>query len=472
MSESANPSDPAPAEPVGSEPIPAEPVPAQSIPADAAAAAAVAPPILEPVALPERLAAVDVLRGVAVLGILILNIYAFAMPMAAYFNPLVWGGDRSADLWTWIVNHLLFDQKMMTIFSMLFGAGLVLLDRRFAARGTRLGRTFYRRVLVLLAFGLLHAYLFWFGDILYNYAICGLLLYLFRRMAPRRLIAIGAALIVVAALMWTAMGGFFMLARQSARKAAAARAAGRTPTKFQESMEKTWPEIRQEFEPPAAELQRQIQVYRGSYGGIFRERLPQVVRMQIFMTLMYFNWRLLGLMLIGMALMKLEVFSGRRSPAFYRRLMLAGYGMGLPLVAAGMWDLLRTRFDFIHSFLVAGHFNEVGSLLVALGHVGLVMRLYQAGFWSALQARLAAVGRMALTNYLMQTLIATTIFYGYGLGLFGSVTRFPQMGFVLGIWALQLWYSPLWLKRFRFGPGEWIWRWLTYGRRPPMRVAE
>jgi len=150
--------------------------------------------------------------------------------------------------------------------------------------------------------------------------------------------------------------------------------------------------------------------------------------------------------------------------------MLAGYGLGFPLVGLGMWDLFRTRFDFIHSFLVAGHFNGVGSLLVALGHVGLVMRLYQAGVLSALQRRLAAVGRMALTNYLAQTIIATTIFYGYGFGLFGSVSRFPLMGFVVAIWAVQLWYSPLWLKRFRFGPAEWLWRWLTYGRRPPLRL--
>jgi len=165
------------------------------------------------------------------------------------------------------------------------------------------------------------------------------------------------------------------------------------------------------------------------------------------------------------------VFSARRSPAFYRRLMLVGYGLGFPLVGVGMWDLFRTRFEFVHSIIVSGHFNEAGSLLVALGHVALIMQLYQAGVWPALQARLAAVGRMALTNYLAQTVIATTIFYGYGFGLFGAVSRFPLMGFVVAIWAVQLWYSPLWLKRFRFGPAEWLWRWLTYGRRPPMRLG-
>jgi uncharacterized protein len=444
-----------------------EPVPDAVAPAPARPAA---PIPLEPVAAPERLAAVDVLRGVALLGILVMNIYAFALPSAAYFNPLVWGGDRGADIWTWIVTHLLFDQKMMTIFSMLFGAGLVLLDQRSAARGAKLGGVYYRRVLVLLAFGLLHAYLLWYGDILYNYAVCGLLLYLFRRVRPRWLIAVGAGLIVAAALSYTAMGGFFTLARQSAGEAAAARAAGRTPTEFQQEMEKTWPEIEAEFNPSPAELQRQIQVHRGPWSGIFVDRLKLVLQIQIFMTLMYLTWRLGGIMLVGMALMKLDVFSARRYPAFYRRLMLVGYGLGFPLVGLGMWDLFRTRFDFVHEFLVGGHYNEVGSLLVALGHVGLIMRLYQAGVWSALQARLAAVGRMALTNYLAQTVIATTIFYGYGFGLFGAVTRFPLMGFVVAIWAVQLWYSPLWLKHFRFGPAEWLWRWLTYGRRPSMRL--
>ncbi|HOB54536.1 MAG TPA: DUF418 domain-containing protein [Acidobacteriota bacterium] len=460
MSESAQPTGDA-------VPAPGEPIPDAVAPAPAPPAA---PTRLEPVAAPERLAAVDVLRGVALLGILVMNIYAFAMPTMAYMNPLVWGGNTGADMWTWIVTHLLFDQKMMTIFSMLFGAGLVLLDQRSAARGAKLGGVFYRRVLVLLGFGLLHAYLLWYGDILYNYALCGMLLFLFRRVRPRWLIAVGAAAIVAAALTYSATGGFFMLARKTAHEAAAARAAGRTPTEFQQAMEKTWPELQLEFEPTPAELQRQIQVYRGSWVGIFLDRLPLVLQIQIFMTLMVLTWRLGGIMLIGMALMKLEVFSARRSPAFYHRLMLAGYGLGFPLVGLGMWDLFRTRFDFIHSFLVAGHFNGVGSLLVALGHVGLVMRLYQAGFWPALQARLAAVGRMALTNYLAQTIIATTIFYGYGFGLFGSVSRFPLMGFVVAIWAVQLWYSPLWLRHFRFGPAEWLWRWLTYGRRPPLRL--
>ncbi len=460
MSESAQPTDDA-------VPAPGEPIPDAVAPAPAPP---VAPTRLEPVAAPERLAAVDVLRGVALLGILVMNIYAFALPMAAYFNPLVWGGNTGADMWTWIVTHLLFDQKMMTIFSMLFGAGLVLLDQRSAARGAKLGGVFYRRVLVLLAFGLLHAYLLWYGDILYNYAVCGLLLFLFRRVSPRWLIAVGAALILVAMLSYTAMGGFFMLARKTAQEAATVQAAGRTPTEFQKAMGETWPELQQQFEPSPAELQRQIQVHRGPWSGLFVERAPNVLQMQIFMTLMYFTWRLGGIMLIGMALMKLDVFSARRSPGFYRRLMLVGYGLGFPLVGVGMWDLFRTRFDFVHEFLVTGHFNELGSLLVALGHVGLIMRLYQAGVLSALQRRLAAVGRMALTNYLAQTVIATTIFYGYGFGLFGSVSRFHLMGFVVAIWAVQLWYSPLWLRHFRFGPAEWLWRWLTYGRRPPLRL--
>jgi len=456
MSEPANPVDGAPPAPL--EPAPVEPAPAPT-------------PTLGPVAAPERLAAVDVLRGVAVLGILAMNIYAFALPMAAYMNPLVWGGNTGADIWTWIVTHVLFDEKMMTIFSMLFGAGLVLLDQRSAARGAKLGGVFYRRILVLLAFGLLHGYLLWMGDILYNYAVCGLLLFLFRRVRPRALIATGVGLIVVAALAWTGMGGFFTLARATAAEAAAARAAGRPLTKFQEEMEKTWPEIRRQFEPSPAELQRDLQVHRGAYGGIVRDRASHVFQMQTFMTLSYLLWRLGGIMLIGMALMKLEVFSARRSPAFYRRLMLVGYGLGFPLVGVGMWDLFRTRFEFVHSIIVSGHFNEAGSLLVALGHVALIMQLYQAGVWPALQTRLAAVGRMALTNYLAQTVIATTIFYGYGFGLFGAVSRFPLMGFVVAIWAVQLWYSPLWLKRFRFGPAEWLWRWLTYGRRPPMRLG-
>jgi len=142
----------------------------------------------------------------------------------------------------------------------------------------------------------------------------------------------------------------------------------------------------------------------------------------------------------------------------------------LPLVAAGAYGKIRHNFDVVYLFAGGMAFNDAGSILVALGHVGALILVYQAGAAAWLTRRLAAVGRMALSNYLMHTIIRTTLFYGYGFGLFGRLDRVQLLGVVVAIWAIQLWLSPIWLKSFRFGPAEWLWRSLTYGKAQPMQV--
>jgi len=170
-------------------------------------------------------------------------------------------------------------------------------------------------------------------------------------------------------------------------------------------------------------------------------------------------------MLVGMGLMKLGVFSARRPQSFYARCVLLGYGIGLPLVVHSARTLYAHEFDFIYAFKVGNYFNYLGSLAVAMGHVGVIMLVYQSGVLPRLRRWLAQVGRMALTNYLLQSVICTLFFYGYGFGFFGRLNRVGQMGVVLAIWILLLVISPLWMSRFRFGPAEWCWRFLTYGRR-------
>ena len=174
-------------------------------------------------------------------------------------------------------------------------------------------------------------------------------------------------------------------------------------------------------------------------------------------------------MLIGMALMKLGVFSAARSEVFYRRLAAIGYGVGLPVVVVSCFQLAENRWDALYMQQQGLHWNTVGGVLVSLGHVAIVMLICRHRGWPPLQARLEAVGRMALSNYLLHSFVLTTVFYGYGLGLYGQVDRPLQLVLVLAMWALQLWWSPLWLERYRFGPAEWLWRSLTYRRRQPMR---
>jgi uncharacterized protein len=175
------------------------------------------------------------------------------------------------------------------------------------------------------------------------------------------------------------------------------------------------------------------------------------------------------MMVLGQALMKWGVITGTKTNRFYLSMALAGYVIGFPLVWIGMQQLEAIQFAVPERFSL-DLYNYFGSIAVALGHVGLILwllRVYPGSPWFG---RLAAVGRMALTNYLMQSVICTTLFYGYGFNLFGRLNYAWQLLVVVAVWALQLIVSPWWLRHFQFGPVEWLWRWLTYGTRPPMRL--
>jgi len=399
-----------------------------------------------------------------------MNIYAFELPFAAYKNPLPWGGATGLNLGTWYVTHLLCDLKFMALFSMLFGAGLVLMTGRVKTSGQRFAGVYYRRIFWLLVIGMIHAYFLWFGDILVPYAVCGLLLYLFRRRSGRFLIIFGLVVLLLGAMIRTGGGIQLEHFRQTSFEAEAALSAGQPLTQEQEIFSDIWRELKSTFEPSPEEIREDIDAYQGGYIEGFNNRAPMVLMMQTQAMVFMFIWRIGGLMLLGMGLMKLGVFSGQRSTRFYASLVVAGYGLGLPLIGYGATEMWRHGFDFVYSFQIGGHYNYFGSLLVAGGHIGTVMLICKSRFFARLKLRLSAVGRMALSNYLMHTVICTTIFYGYGLGLFGQIDRFPLMAFVVAIWILQLYVSPIWLRHFLFGPAEWLWRTLTYWRRQPMRL--
>ena len=230
-----------------------------------------------------------------------------------------------------------------------------------------------------------------------------------------------------------------------------------------------WEVSRQFMAPTEEDMQVDIDVHKGGYLGIVEHRAPTVLMMQVFVTLIFGIWRVGALMMIGMAMMKLGVFSGERSVSFYRKMMIAGYAIGLPMTIFSAGDMYAHQFDPLYVMRVGGIANYWGSVIVAFGHIGLVMLIVKTGALKKLMARFEAVGRMALTNYLMHSVILTTVFYGYGFGLYGSIPRFWQMGFVVAVISLQLLLSPWWLNRYRFGPVEWLWRSLTYWKRQRFR---
>jgi uncharacterized protein len=404
---------------------------------------------------------------VAILGILVMNIYGFAMPFSAYANPLLMGGTDILNIGTWFFTHILFDQKFMSIFAVLFGAGIVLMTGRAAEKGAKFGRIFYRRQFWLIIIGALHGYLIWFGDILFLYAVIGMLAYLFRNRRPRTLIIIACCLLPIYLFMSYGIGFSMQKFQGKAAQVQVLIEAGEEVSDAQQKTLDGWDAQRSMMAPDTDTIQKDVDTHLGGYVEIAVNRAPLVLSLQMFLVFSQ-GWRVLALMLLGMALMKRGVLSAERSASFYRKMMLICYGVGLPLTIYSAFDLYAHDFNALYLFLSGSIPNYFGSIIVGLGHVGLVMLLIKGGLMQKLLQRFAAVGRMALSNYLMHSIILTTVFYGYGLGLYGSISRFGQMGFVVAVIALQLLLSPWWLARYRFGPLEWLWRSLTYWKRQPM----
>lgn len=423
-----------------------------------------------PVSASERFNSIDTLRGIAVLGILVMNIYGFAMPMAAYSNPLAYGGTEWFNIGTWYFTHLFFDQKFMTIFSILFGAGLVMMSTRADARGVKYAGIWYRRNFWLLLIGALHGYLIWFGDILFSYALMGMLIFPLRKRKPRRLIIVACLMLPVAPLFSYAGGVYVDKLQVSVAAIEQVQDSGAALSEEQATTLEEWEAMSVFMGPPEEQVRRDIEAYgSNSYADIVVHRAPMVIGMQTQGIVAFLLWRVGGLMLIGMALMKLSVLSAERSIAFYRKMMLAGYGIGLPIMLYSIYFVTAHQWDHIFMFRIGMLPNYIGSIFVALGHIAVVMLVVKTGVLTKLMRRFAAVGRMAFTNYLLHSIILTTVFYGYGFGLYGQVPRLWQMAFVVVVIGLQMIVSPLWLRHYRFGPAEWLWRSLTYWRLQPMR---
>ena len=401
--------------------------------------------LLGPTAEPERISSLDTLRGLALLGILVMNVQSFSMPVSAYVNPTNYGDLRGINFAVWHTSHLLFDQKFLSVFSMMFGAGIALMTSRVVERGERPARLHYRRMLWLLLFGLLHSYLLWYGDILVLYALCGMLVYPARKWKPRRLLIVAAALLAVGSLI-NLLFGLSM---------------------------PYWPreqvtEVAKMWQPPPEKINAELQAYHGGWLKQMEHRVPTALQFQVFPTL-FLIWKPAGLMLVGMAFYKTGVLAAQASRAVYAWMVAAGVVVGLPLVGYGVHRNFAAGWTMRYSMSFGTQWNYWGSLLVACAWMGALMLICKSGAWQGLRSRLAAVGRMAFTNYLLQTLLCTAVFYGHGFGWFGSAERWQQALVVVGVWAFQLIASPLWLRHFDFGPLEWLWRSLTYRARPPFR---
>ena len=389
----------------------------------------------------ERIVGLDALRGVALLGILVINVWVFSMPETTLLNPTVYGDFSGANYWAWVVSHVFAQNTFITLFSALFGAGILLFVESKAEKGQPAVRLHYRRTAILIGIGLLHAYLLWYGDILVAYGFSALLLIVAREFDAPKLAAIGGVLVLF-------VPALELLAALTVGGGA----------------------ITGQWAPTEAALRQEVATYRSGWLEQFDHRAPTAFERQTTGFIGGSFWQVGGTMLLGMALYRWGVMTGERSSALYQRMIALG-AVGLVIVASGVVYIEANDWS-ADAALFWRQFNYVGSFLVAGGYLGVVM-LYARRRPDGLATRaFAAVGRTAFTNYLLQTVVATTIFYGHGFGLFGSVSRVEQLGIVVAIWAVQVPLSMLWLRYCRFGPVEWVWRTLTYGERQPLRAGE
>ncbi len=469
-----------------------------------------APPSpLAPVTESSRIDAIDAVRGFALLGIFMVNIGMHGDAFGLYFDPMPPAGSSGSDRVVHYFVKVFCEGKFYPLFSLLFGIGLALQWQRARAAGRRLLGTGLRRLAVLSLFGLAHGLLLWYGDILFIYSIAGLLLLLLIDARPRTLAIVGACLMGVCALAGTGLGTLGALETLSREREAAAVAqveteasaqsgaadesdadasdhslttedaapADETPDEADSGPKTPIERALAVFQDPSQMqgvggplsspvwLEAETEAYRdGPYGQALFFRVVTFASMLVFCALGFW-WNVAAMLLFGAAMLKAGLFEPRNAH-WHRRFVVVGLFLGIP---AGLLHAFLPVIAPPWVYMVAGNvLVMVGGPLLSIGYLGVITLIVRSGAARAATDAIAKVGRMALTNYLMQTVISTGIFYWWGLGLFGETTKTERVGIVLGIYAAQVVFSVAWLRFFRFGPMEWVWRSLTYLRPQPM----
>ncbi len=387
----------------------------------------------------ERIQSLDILRGVAVLGILVMNIQSFSMISAAYINPSAFGDLTGLNKTVWLLSHLLADQKFISIFSMIFGAGILLFVEHVEQKGYIPARFYFRRLFWLFTFGLIHGYLFWHGDILVAFAACGALAFLLRRISPWVLLPLGLIIFFVPSFNYWLFGRSMEL----------------WPPEATNRLNEIWA-------PGTESINAEINLLTGSFSEQLVWRIPETFKMESFIFLVWYGWRIFAMMLLGMSFFKLGLLSGNLSKKIYVIMIVVALPIGFALTMIGVNKNFAHDWSMEYSMFFGWQWNYYGSLFVALGYLAIILL-----FSKYIKMKLLAnVGRLAFTNYILMTLICTTIFYGHGFGMYGTVDRIWQMEAVLVIWIVILLFSHFWTKQFYYGPIEWVWRFLTYGNKP------
>ena len=415
----------------------------------------------------DRIESLDVLRGFALLGILLVNIVAFGLVSSAFLDPGIYltpvGG---IDYYVWAFVELSSEGAMRTLFSILFGAGVVLFVTGSTAKS---GWLHYRRNFWLLVFGLINVYIFlWPGDILVTYALSGFVLWFVRNWKARSLLILATFLILIGSLQNFAMKSTLEIARDAAEEMKISISKGEDLDEETAEWAQGWIEYEEDNQAERDDIPNELKKRTSSYASAYEYNLKKADEMIYFVLPFFLFLDALMMMVIGMALFKLGILDGGREIRFYMKMMCIGFLVGFSINAYEVLQITNSNMDIIETnpyFRFTYHF---GRLFMGLGYLGLILLVIKKEKLESLRFRLACVGRMALTNYLMHSVIALFIFSGAGLGLLGKFSWSQLYLVVALIWALQLYISPLWLKYFYFGPVEWLWRLLTYLKIPKM----
>lgn len=375
-----------------------------------------------------RLTGIDTLRGIVILAILIININYFSTPSTLRYNLMALGESSTLDNWVWIFEYGLIKQRFMTLLALLYGVGILLFVHKYQKLGASPTQPFIYRSLLLLLFGLVHAYLIWDGDILVAYAICGLVVYWLRNLSVTWLLVIGFILTfgAVAPDIWASFTGIFETIE--------------TP--------KWW-------YLEAETHQVMMQKYQNSWWGLTPERIAAAWERQSYSFILFTFWRCCGLMMIGMGLWKSGALLSARTLKTIAFWMLL---IGLPLSLYTAWSYVESDFSYQYFQTYLGIGFYFGGILLALGYLALVLWWCQGDKFQRTQNILAKVGRMAFSLYIMQSIICGWIFFGYGFDLFGQVSRSELWIYTVGIWIFQIIFTLVWFKYFKRGPLEAVWR--------------
>jgi len=432
------------------------------------------PTLVSPTSQQERIIILDSLRGFAILGILLMNIPGFALPDPALYDPSVLNEWGTVNFKTWYFIEWFMEGSQRALFSMLFGAGIILFITRQEKKTEGLWPAdyFFRRQLWLMIFGLFNAFiLLWFWDILFHYACIGMIMFAFRRLSPKALI-IAAVLSLL--LMTTRENVDAFRDRKMISKGEMIAKMDTTVTKLTDQQKEdlgsmTGFKERTTLEARKKKTEKNQAIVRGNYGGFYEYQSERSFRGEV-NYVYYGGWDILVFMFLGMAFFKNGVLLGKASPKVYWGLLIAGLGLGLTLSYFRLQPLIDYKFNYFnYTKNVSFEFYEISRTFRALGVFGLIMLMYRSGWFKWLFALMRPVGQMAFTNYLMQSFLVGLFFYGVGFGMYGKLQRYEIYYVVAATWALEIIWSHIWLRYFRFGPLEWAWRSLTYWKIQPLK---